>query len=407
MAAALCGCDLTALLPPPATIPASTPADPQVPTESAAAPVTVPAETIPESGPFDAIADLVSSMTLREKVGQLFVIRPDSLDLSLTQEQINDAKSGGVTALTPEMTAALEEYPVGGVVMFGKNIRSPSQISQFNADLQAAVSIPLFISVDEEGGVVSRLANHKAFDLPAYKNAASIQTAEAALNMGKTIGSYLTECGFNMDFAPVADVNTNPDNPIIGTRAFSSDPGVAADLASAMAQGLADSGVIATYKHFPGHGDTAEDSHLGLAVSHKTFQEMSACEWLPFRRATASDCVMVGHIAAPEITGAQLPASMSYKMVTEILKGSLSFQGLVITDSLAMEAITDAYAPGEAALTALQAGCDLLLMPNGLSEAFEAVVEALETGAYSEAALDATVTKILRFKLSHDLLSFG
>lgn len=382
-------------------IPASTPTIAEAtaaPTDAPAQPTTAPTE------PADYVTRLLSSMTLRQKVGQLFLIRPDSLDFSQTQEQINDANATGVTALSTDMIAALEDYPAGGIVQFGKNITSPAQLTQFNADLQKASRIALFIAVDEEGGLVSRLANHKAFDLPTYKNAASIQTVQAAQEMGQTIGTYLAKYGFNLDFAPVADVNTNPDNPIIGTRAFSSDPDRAAALASAMADGLNAQGILATFKHFPGHGDTAEDSHLGLATSHKTYEEMQSCEWIPFRMAGANDLIMVGHIATPEITGDSTPASLSYKMVTEILKNQLGFEGLVITDSLAMEAITDAYGPGEAALAALNAGCDLLLMPNGYTQAFDAVVQAVEHGTYAEETLNATVERILRFKLSSGLL---
>lgn len=403
----LTGCDLSDFFPEATIFSEPTATEVSATAEPTVLPTQAPTGSVTEPATFDAVSDLVSSMTLREKVGQLFIIRPDSLDLSLTQTQINDAKAEGVSALSSQMLETLQNYPVGGVVMFAKNILSPSQITQFNASLQAASKITLFICVDEEGGVVSRLANHKAFDLPTYQNAASVRTAEEARGMGQTIGTYLAEYGFNLDFAPVADVNTNPDNPIIGSRAFSSDPSDAATLASSMAQGLSDCGIIATYKHFPGHGDTAEDSHLGLAVSNKTYAQMESCEWLPFRYATASDCVMVGHIATPQITDAQTPASLSYTLVTDILKQTLQFQGLVVTDSLAMEAITDAYSPAEAALAALNAGCDLLLMPNGLCEAFDAVVDAVESGTYSEKALDATVCRILRFKFEHDLLSFG
>lgn len=369
--------------------------------------ITEPSETAPATEPPSAIELLMQEMSLREKVGQLFIVRPDALDLALTQEQINDSKADGVTAVTEELTAALKQYPVGGVVMFAKNIASPEQITQFNRDLQSISRIPLFISVDEEGGLVSRLANSKAFDLPQYQSAASIQDAAQAFEMGSTIGGYLKEYGFNMDFAPVADVNTNPDNPVIGTRAFSSDPETAAQLASAMAEGLRQQEIIAVFKHFPGHGDTAEDSHTGIAISYKTAEEMRACEWLPFLEAESTDCVMVGHIAVPEITGDLTPASLSHPVVTGILREELGFQGLVVTDSLAMGAITGEYPPGEAALAALEAGCDLLLMPNGLAEAFDAVVAAVEDGTYSEAKLDETVSRILHFKLEHDLLSFG
>ena len=375
-----------------------------IPTETqpteAAAPVM-------QTDPLDGIDLLMRQMTLRQKVGQLFIVRPDSLDPTLSQEQIDDSKAEGVTTLTDSMTATLADYPVGGIIMFAKNITSPAQITAFNEALQDASEIPLFISVDEEGGLVSRLANNKAFDLPQYESAAAIEDAAQAFTMGSTIGSYLSEYGFNMDFAPVADVNTNPDNPVIGTRAFSSDAQTAAELASSMAEGLRQQGIIAVFKHFPGHGDTAEDSHSQLAISHKTADEMENCEWLPFLKAGSGDCVMVGHIAVPEITGDLTPATMSRQVVSNILKNQLNFQGLVITDSLAMGAITSAYSPGEAALGALEAGCDLLLMPNGLQEAFDAVVAAVENGTYSEAHLDETVRRILQFKLDLDLLSFG
>lgn len=390
-------------------LPISTPAA-SAPLPETAAPTEITAPTVsptttPTAQPLDSVTSLIQSMTLREKVGQLFIVRPDALDLSLSPETVADSKADGVTALTADMAATLQDYPVGGIVMFGKNLTSPDQITQFNAALQAATFIPLFLSVDEEGGSVARLANHSAFDLPQYKNAASISDPEEALDMGLTIGGYLSEYGFNMDFAPVADVNTNPDNPIIGTRAFSSDPQTARELVASMADGLRQQGVIPVYKHFPGHGDTAEDSHVGLAVTHKTLDEMARCEWIPFQTATASDCIMVGHIAAPEITGDQTPASLSYQMVTEILKGQLGFEGLVITDSLSMDAIT--VSSGEAALAALQAGCDLLLMPADLQDAFDTIVDAVNSGIYSETALNETVTRILRFKESHGLLSFG
>lgn len=368
------------------------------------APTEVTTETTLPTEPLDAAQQLLSEMTLREKVGQLFIIRPDSLDLSLSQEQINDASATGVTKLTDAMRQTLQDYPVGGIIQFGKNIVSPDQITAFNEALQSASDIPLFLCIDEEGGLVARLANHKAFDLPKYKNAASIQTVADAQEMGRTIGTYLLKYGFTLDFAPVADVNTNPDNPIIGTRAFSSDPQTAAELASAMASGLKDAGICAVFKHFPGHGDTAEDSHSGIAVTYKTAAEMRECEWIPFSAASSDDCVMVGHIATPAITGDLTPATLSHTLVTEILKEELGFTGLVITDSLAMGAITESYTAGEAALAALEAGCDILLMPNGLTEAFDAIVSAVENGTYSEDALNATVLRILRYKQSHDLL---
>ena len=207
----------------------------------------------PEPTPAAETTLTAADLTLEEKVGQLFIIRPDSLDLTLPQEQIDDAKADGVTELTDAMRDALQKYPVGGVCQFGKNIVDPEQITAFNAALQEASDVPLFISVDEEGGAVARLANKDTFDLPRYESAAAVgaEGVDAACAMGQTIGGYLRTYGFNMDFAPDADVNTNPDNPIIGTRAFSSDAAEAADCAAAMARGLAGEGILPTFKHFP------------------------------------------------------------------------------------------------------------------------------------------------------------
>lgn len=368
------------------TIPTAAPT-----TEPATVPTTVPTE------PLDPIGELLDSMTLREKVGQLFIIQPDALTET----------GGAATEMTDYMTQMLAQYPVGGIVQFAGNILSPDQITRFNADLQSASRIPLFLCVDEEGGTVARLANHPAFDLPRYKNAATVgakENPEDAREMGRTIGTYLSEYGFNVDFAPVADVNTNPGNPVIGKRAFSNSAEVVTHMADAMAEGLNEQGIIAAFKHFPGHGDTAQDSHNGLAVTYRTGRQLANCEILPFLMADSNDFIMVGHIAVPEETGTMEPATMSEYMVSTILKGNLGFEGLVITDSLVMEAVTDLYTSAEAAVTALTAGCDILLIPEDLEESFEAVIAAIGDGTLSEDWLEETVYRILRFKADHGLL---
>ncbi len=371
-----------------------------VPPETIVPETTVPETTVPPTTQApDPVELLLESMTLREKVGQLFIIRPEAL----TGEEPEK------TWVTGAMETALEQYPVGGFALFAENITDPAQLAVFNASLREACEIAPFLAVDEEGGRVARLANHDAFDLPRYKNAAAVGSSgdpRDALLMGDTIGGYLREYGFNMDFAPVADVNTNPGNPVIGNRAFSSDPVLAAQMADAMANGLRQQGIVPVFKHFPGHGDTAEDSHAGLAVTYKTEEEMASCEWLPFLEAGPLECVMVAHVAAPELTGDLTPATMSYHMVTEILKEQLGFRGLVITDSLEMGAVTESCTSGESALNALNAGCDLLLMPANLVEAFDAVVSAVESGEYPAEKLDETVLRILRFKLDSGILEF-
>ena len=370
------------------------------PTQPATEAPTQPEQTEPP----DYVTSLMQNMSLRQKVGQLFIIHPDSLDPPPNPDE------KCAVGCTPAMMEALQQYPVGGIIMFGENIESPDQIRKFNTDLQACAEIPLFLCIDEEGGLVARLANHKAFDLPKYRSAASVGKSgdpSKALEMGRTIGSYLKEYGFNVDFAPVADVNTNPKNTIIGSRAFSSKPETAAQMAAAMAEGLREEGIIPTFKHFPGHGDTAEDSHDALAVSRKTAEELAECEWIPFESATENDMIMMGHIALPGILPDRTPATMAPEIVTDVLKNQLGFQGLVITDSLEMGAITAQYTSDKAALYALKAGCDIILMPANLETAFEAVVEACETGELSKDHLDATVERILRFKERHGILGIG
>ncbi len=348
-------------------------------------------ETETETEPADAL-------TLEQKVGQLFIVRPDALDPSQESDQANDADEDGVTEVTDTMKEMLAKYPVGGVCQFGKNIIDPDQIIRFNQDLQSVSEIPMFIAVDEEGGLVARLANNDAFDLPKYESAAAVgasDDAADALEMGQTIGSYLKKYGFNLDFAPDADVNTNPDNPVIGTRAFSSDAQTAADMVGAAAGGLREEGILPTLKHFPGHGDTAEDSHTSLAVSYKSLEELQACEFLPFQADSGMHAVMMGHIAVPNVTGNDTPSSLSEEMVNMVPDKENT---LIITDSLSMQAITDAHPSGEAAVMAFEAGCDILLMPSDLEAAYDAILKAVLDGTISEERLDNSVNKILYYK---------
>lgn len=350
-------------------------------------------ETQSEKTGDDVVSDLMADMALREKVGQLIIVRPDALDFTQTQEQIDDAAAVGITELTDDIRSSLEDYPVGGVALFGKNIDTPEQLKQFNADWKTVGEIPLFITVDEEGGRVARLANSEGFDLPKYESASAVEDAG---QMGHTIGAYLKEYGFNVDFAPVADVNSNPDTPVIGTRAFSDDAGEVREKAAAMASGLESEGILPVYKHFPGHGDTAEDSHAQLAVTHKSTDQLREVEWVPYQNQKM-DAVMVAHVAAPE-AGVDGPASLSHTAVTDWLRGELGHEGLIITDSLSMGAIMSAYTPGEAALQALNAGVDILLMPGDLREAFDAVVDAVKSGNIPEDRIDERVKRILTAK---------
>ena len=369
------------------------------------APTARPAASAPPTAVPTAAPLTAADLTLEEKVGQLFLVRPDALDPARTPQQIEDPDAAGATALTDAMRATLARIPVGGVVLFGKNIADAGQLAAFTADLQAAGRVPLLLAVDEEGGAVARLANSGALDLPRYESAAAVgaEGPEAVRTMYRTIGGYLRDFGFALDFAPVADVNTNPDNPVIGSRAFSADPQTAAACVRAAVEGLGEAGVLACLKHFPGHGDTAQDSHEEAAVTEKTLAALRSGEWAPFAAGIAAGAplVMVGHITAPNAlppAESDRLAGFSATVLNDWLRGELGFEGLVVTDSLAMGAITRRYSPGEAALAALQAGADLLLMPADLEEAYTAVVQAVESGRWPESELDARVERILAAK---------
>lgn len=342
----------------------------------------------------DAVEAKLTTMTLREKVGQLFWVRPETLDFSLNPEK---------KTLTQTMRQNLEQYPVGGIAVFKKNIQDENQLSSLIADFQSASKIPMIVAVDEEGGAVARLANHEVFSLPKYTSARDIGKTgdpEQARQMGRTIGGYLRFYGFNLDFAPVADVDSNPANPVISRRAYSTDAQQAAQMVAAAVEGFHEAGMLCTVKHFPGHGDTGQDSHYGTATSYKTWEEMKAMEMLPFEAgiAAGADVVMTAHITTPNATTDGLPASLSYTMISERLRGELGFQGVIVTDALEMNAIKKHFTPAESAVAALRAGVDVLLMPSDLRAAFDGVVQAVEDGMLSEERLNESVRRILTLK---------
>ena len=363
------------------------------PTQTTTEPTTEPTQpTTVATEPPDPILELLETMTLEEKVAQLFIIRPENIGVTTSAAQ-----------MTPEL---LEKYPVGGFILAKHNIVDAQQISAFCKAMKAG-RIPAFVSTDEEGGLVSRFANHSAFDLPKYRSAGAVGASgdrDAALEMGDTIGQYLNRYGVNMDFAPVADVNTNPKNPVIGTRAFSSDPQIAMELSHAMAEGLQKNQVIPVYKHFPGHGDTAEDSHSKLAVSYKTLEELKVCEWLPYEDLGADVCVMIAHVALPNVTGDMTPATMSAQIIQDYLRGELGFAGVVMTDGMEMGAISNTYSPGEAAVKVFQAGCDMILASENFEKAYAAVLDAVENGTLSAQRIDESVYRILQLKQSYGMI---
>ena len=352
----------------------------------------------------EAILLYMESMTLREKIGQLFMIRPDALEGRFGPAELEDNSITGTTRVSDEMRETYAKYPCGGFALFRKNILSPSQLAGFTQNLHAMGKISPMLGIDEEGGRIARIANHPAkFGVKTFPPMGTIAASgdvELARDAGKTIGAYLRSYGLDIDFAPVADVNTNPLNPVIGDRAFGDDPALAARMVQAVVEGLHESGTAACLKHFPSHGDTSTDTHTGYAETMKTWQEISACEMIPFRAGieAGADFVMTAHIAAPSVTGSAVPATMSPLLLTEKLRGELGFQGLIITDALAMGAIRNQYTSAEACILCVQAGADILLMPYDYYEAFDGLAQAVEQGVIPESRIDDSVYRILRFK---------
>ena len=326
------------------------------------------------------VARALEKMTLREKVGQLFVVRLECLEPSIVWNETTELPQYEVRSVSKSMAATAKEYPVGGVLLYGHNIDNPAQLKALTASLHALNGKPL-VAVDEEGGRVARVAGNPNFGLDNVESMAALKgDPEAARRTGAYIGRYLKEYGFDIDFAPVADVNTNPENIIIGPRAFSDDPAVAAPMVAAYLQGLSQEGITGCLKHFPGHGDTFSDTHFGYAASHKNWAQIRSCEM------------------EPEVTQTDVPATLSPMILQGKLRGELGYQGIIITDAIEMGAIRNQYSTEEACVGTLLAGADMILCPRDLRRAVDAVVAAVEDGTIPLSRIDESVRKVLNLK---------
>lgn len=331
----------------------------------------------------------IAGMTLEQKAGQV-------LFCAFRRDENNVP----VTYCNESIKEALQKYHIGGVVLFGENIDTQQQTKQLIEDMQSSSEIPLFIGVDEEGGSVSRLhfsGKLDVADIPTAKEIGDTNDTTVAYEAANTIAKELKELGFDVDFAPVADIRENQENTVVASRAFSDDPQKAADMAVAFVQGLKQQGISAAAKHFPGHGNTIEDSHDGMAVSNDTLEQMEQKQWIPFQRVIEKDIdfIMAGHISTPNATTDGLPASLSYQMLTEQLRNHLGFEGIIITDALDMGAVTSYEA---SALMAIQAGADMALMPVDIQKAHTDILNAVKEGTLSEDALNEKVKRILSLK---------
>ncbi len=340
------------------------------------------------------IENIIANMSLREKICQMIIIKPEGL--SGTKK---------VTETTSTIKNKLKSYPVGGVVFFSQNIISRKQISDFIKGVSEANKYPMFIAVDQEGGTISRLNENVGFpvfeDMYKYKN----KGGETAYRNAKTMATEMKKIGFNLNFAPVADVWSNKENTVIGERAYSDNFKQAAGLVFNAVKGFNDGGIISTLKHFPGHGDTNTDTHHDLAYIGKSKEDLNNNEILPFKSGVAAgaDLIMLGHLVIEDIDK-ENPATISKKVVTDYLKNELGYEGIIITDSLAMGAVANTYKQSELCVKAIDSGVDILLMPINIATTVHAIENAVKSGTITEERIDESVRKILFLKKKYAIL---
>ncbi|WP_371780564.1 beta-N-acetylhexosaminidase [Streptosporangium subroseum] len=388
-----------------APVPAS-PAGGQAGAPASAAPDAPAADAAPAtpkpSGVKGAVEGVLAGLSMEEKVGQLF--------MPVLYGPASDTASGENQARYGVGTPAkmIAKYRPGGVILFpwADNVKNVKQIVALTNGLQkASPEIPLLIGADQENGQVSRLAP-LVTKLPGASTIGSTGDLSLARKAAKVTGTELLALGINLDFAPVADVNINPRNPVIGPRAYGSDPRKVASMVGAAVSGFHDAGIAATAKHFPGHGDTNVDSHSGLPVIQHSRSQWNRLDAPPFAAAIDKgvDAIMSAHVVMPKLDPSGDPATLSKPILTGLLRDKLGFDGVVSTDALDMAGVRKKYSDGEIAVRAIQAGVDLLLMPPDYPEAYQAVLAAVKSGKISDERLDQSVRRLLKLKAARGLL---
>lgn len=359
-----------------------------------AAPEQQAAPAAPNDPRTQKIDELLASMTTEQKVAQLFITSPENLT------------GVGLATAAGQMTHdAISERPVGGIIYAQGNLQEEEQTMTMLETTQRyskeAVGLPMFLAVVEEGGENSTVGGNEGFGIARVSSASNMSSTDEARSNYKNIGDYLLKLGFNLDLAPVADIANNPNSTTMKKRSFGSDPAVVTDMVRAATQGLDDSGILSCAKHFPGIGGAEGDSASGAITSHRTADEMKTTELLPFEAAISEGTpfIMVGHLSVSQITGNTAPASLSSQVVTDLLRNELGYQGIIITDELGLAAVTDAYTSSEAAVLAIQAGNDMILKPKDFDAAYNAVLDAVNSGRISEDRLNESLRRILGAKI--------
>ncbi|OPF51344.1 glycoside hydrolase family 3 [Clostridium baratii] len=342
--------------------------------------------TFSNANPKDEILETISNMSLDEKIGQLVI-------------------SGFYgTTLDENILKLIKENKISGVILFNRNVKDSNTLLSLNNSLKESNKnnkLPLFISVDEEGGSVTRMPKDIK-RLPTNKYIGSLNNKDLSYKVGEILGEQLSYFGFNMNFAPVLDINSNSNNPVIGDRSFGNNKDIVASLGTSTMKGIQSKNIISVVKHFPGHGDTSVDSHVNLPVVNYNINRLNSFEFVPFKTAiqNGADAVMVGHILLPKIDN-KYPSSMSYEIVTNILRKDLGFNGLVVSDDMTMGAITENYSIEEAAVKSINAGVDLLLVCQkyeNTENVLKALKEAVLNGRISKERLDNALYNIISIK---------
>ena len=347
-------------------------------------------------------ADYMKNMTIEEKVGQLFIVNLEQLDYS--KGSFYEWRK-----FTKRMKQSIEKYHPGGIILFSRNISGRKQTIKMLNDFQTASSIPLFTTVDEEGGDVARIASNprmKTATFPAVEYIGQTEDSEYARKMGETIANDIKGLGFNVDFAPVADVKTSKLNLEIGTRSFGDDPDKVADMVEAFVNGMQAQNISATLKHFPGQGSSKGDTHIESVNIDSSITGLRDVDFVPFKAGIDADAdfTMVSHISVNKVTETSQPASMSKLIMQTILREELGFQGIIITDAMDMASITDNYTAAEAAYGAISGGADIVLMPTDFESAYNEILSKVKEGKITEDRLDESELRILTVKFYRGLM---
>ncbi|WP_179632035.1 beta-N-acetylhexosaminidase [Clostridium peptidivorans] len=354
-------------------------------------PVQADAKIIRVIEQVDHIVEKINTMTIDEKIGQMLMVGVEGYNLNDNSKKL------------------IKEHKVGGFIIFDENVQSTEQLLALVNSLKkenADNNIPLFFSLDEEGGKVTRMP--KEFKrLPTNKAVGQINNSDFSNKIGRTIADEIKSFGFNMNFSPVLDVNSNPKNPVIGSRSFGANSDIVSNLGVETMKGIQSENVIPVVKHFPGHGDTSVDSHIGLPTVNNDLNRLKSFELVPFTKAieNGADAVMIAHILLPKIDKDN-PSSMSKIIITDILRDNLKFDGVVITDEMTMGAIIKNYNIGKAAIKSVNAGTDIILVGhdyNNEIEVINALKDAVSKGEISDKRINESVHRILKLKQKYNL----